>query len=492
MPECALFGYAAAGRCKRFVTTQLNTSAKLRRRSLLLGAPAVLRGATPEYDIVVCGGGTSGLPAAVAAAREGARVAIVERFGFMGGNPAFSIMPCWHGLTMHHSGLLTKFAQRVEEFGVGPSPLKQENHIEPEVVKFLFMQTALEANVHLHLHHFLAGVVRDGRQVRAILADTKSGRRTIASKVFVDASGDGDLSAYAGARFELGDKGKTQGLTLRFRIGSVDFEAFAVWFADHPELGGGRQLLERVRGGAGKVHGRGMYFASRIDKLYDRYRDKYPDLPSDTYLNCSSIRPNELSINTTRVYDLDPTNADDLTRAEIATRRQAWAVWRFLRDNVPGFENSVIVETAPQVGVRESRRIVGDYVLTAKDAAAHREFPDSILTCQTHWDSHDKGKYDTRNLSGLVDVPYGVLLAKDLDNVLIVGRTASCDHLMNSAFRNMENAFQSGEVGGTAAGMAVKERGMPRRLPVSQLQAELRKNGVLTSQADWRKSGRHS
>jgi hypothetical protein len=148
------------------------------------------------------------------------------------------------------------------------------------------------------------------------------------------------------------------------------------------------------------------------------------------------------------------------------------------------------VETAAQVGVRESRRILGDYVLTAEHAYAHKESPDSVLTCRTQWDSHDKGNYDKRNAGGLVDVPYGVLLVKGLDNVLVVGRTASCDHLMNSAFRNMEVSFQSGEVGGTAAGMAVKQGVMPRKLPVSELKAELRKHGVLTSQADWRKAGR--
>lgn len=468
----------------------MKPSAKLGRRSLLLGAPAVLRGGTPDYDVVICGGGTSGLPAALAAARQGARVAIVERYGFLGGNPAFSIMPCWHGLTIHHSGMLTSFADRVEKLGVGPAPLKQRNHIEPEVVKHLFLEMALEGGVDLHLHHFLADVVRRRQRVEAILADTKSGRRAISGKVFVDASGDGDLSAHAGAKFELGDKGKTQGMALRFRVGYVDMEPFAEWFAGHPELGGSTVLLERVRAGAGKLHGHATNFPSRIDKLYDRYRDRYPDLPSDTYFNCSTVRPNELSINTTRVYDLDPTDAGDLTKAEILTRKQAWAVWRFLRDNIPGFDKSVIVETAVQVGVRESRRILGDHVLTAEQAYAHKESPDSVLTCRTQWDSHDKGKYDTRHAGGLVDVPYGVLLVKGLDNVLVVGRTASCDHLMNSAFRNMEVSFQSGEVGGTAAGMAVKERLMPRKLPVTELQVELRKHGLLTSQADWRKAGR--
>lgn len=226
-------------------------------------------------------------------------------------------------------------------------------------------------------------------------------------------------------------------------------------------------------------------FGSRLDKMYDQYRDKYPDLPTNTYFNCSSIRPNELSVNTTRVYDLDPTNADELTRAEIITRKQAWAVWRFLKDNVSGFENSVIVETAPQVGVRESRCIVGGHVLSVDDGAANRDFEDSVLTCRVSFDSHDKRKYETGGNKGLVDVPYRCFLPKGLEDVLVVGRCASSDHLMNSGFRRMENAFQSGEVGGTAAGMAVKKRTTPRGLSVKALQAELRKHGLKTNQADW-------
>ncbi len=441
-----------------------------------------------DYDVIVCGGGTSGIPAAVAAARAGARVAVVERYGFLGGNAAFSIMPCWHGIQEHHSGLLTKFANMVESFGAGPSPLKEGNHIEPEAVKILFQTMAEEQEVRMYLHHFITGVVMDGSRATAIVTESKSGRRVFGAKCFVDASGDGDLCFHAGAKFNKGVEGKTQAMALRFRVGYVNFDRFADWAEKQPaELNLGR-LVREVREGGGKGWGKAFYFDSRLDRLFDQARGRYSDLPENTYFNCSSIRPNELSINTTRAYELDGTNADDLTKAEIILRKQAWAVWRFLKENIPGFEESTVIETACQAGVRESRTIIGDRMLTEEDGAKNREFSDSVQTCRVQFDSHDKKKYDTGGNKGFVDMPYGVFLPKGVDSVLTAGRCTSCDHLMNSGFRRMENAFESGEVAGTAAALAVQKQQMPRALSVSELKNVLRKGGFKTCQAD-RKTG---
>jgi hypothetical protein len=300
----------------------------------------------------------------------------------------------------------------------------------------------------------------------------------------VDASGDGDLCFHAGAKFNLGAEGKTQGMSLRFRVGYIQLDEFADWAEKQmPELAL-KQFVQGVRDGGGKAWGKAFYFNSRLDRLFDQFRGRYSDLPVDTYFNCSSIRPNELSINTTRIYDLNGTNADDLTRAEIALRKQAWAVWLFLKENIPGFEKSAIIETACQAGVRESRTIIGDYMLTTEDGVRNREFPDSVQTCRVHFDSHDKQKYDTGGNKGYVDVPYGIFLPKGLDDVLTAGRCTSCDHLMNSGFRRMENAFESGEVAGTAAGLAVQKQQTPRSLIIMELKETLRKNGFHTSQTD--------
>jgi len=437
---------------------------------------AQLPPAEDSFDVIVCGGGTAGLPAAVAATRRGAKVAIIERYGFPGGNAATSIMPCWHGIQTHHSGLLREFGHMVEDFGVGPIPLK-DKHIEPEVVKILFLKLAADNGIRLYLHHLIVGAItRDGR-ITAVVTESKAGKRVFAARVLIDATGDGDLCFHAGADFTKGDKGSVQAMSLRFRIGYVDFARFASYAGERQEFGWGdkvRQIAERDARGERR---QGIMFSSRLDKLFDLHRDRYPDLPSNTYFNCSSIRPGELSVNSTRIYNLDPTNPDHLTEAEVALRRQAWEIWRFLRDNIPGFADSVITETAAQAGVRESRVIVGDHVLSVEEGMAGAQFGDSVQTCCVRFDSHDKARYETGGTGGLCDVPFGCFIPKGLEGVLTTGRCVSCDHLMNSAFRRMENAFQSGEVAGTAAALAAINGTTPRNLDVGRLQRELTGSG---------------
>jgi hypothetical protein len=350
----------------------------------------------------------------------------------------------------------------------------------------LFLQMALNSGIDLYLHHLLSGCVKEGNRVRQLILESRSGRRVFAGKVFVDASGDGTLGYHAGARFELGLNGRTQGMTLRFRVGYVDLPRFVVWAEAHPQYQFSESISLLGKPADEHLRRRGLMFGSRLDLMFAGFRDKYPELPTDTYFNCSCIRPGELSINSTRVYDLDPTQPDDLTKAEVVTRRQAWAIWRFLQENVPGFENSVIVETAVQVGIRESRRIMGDYILTAEDGIAHKEFEDSVQTCRVVWDSHDKGKYQLKSIGGLVEVPYRAFLPAGLEGVLLAGRCSSSDHLMNSAFRRMENAFQSGQVAGTAAGLCATSSLTPRKLPVEELRQALRKNGLKTNQRDFK------
>lgn len=484
----------------------MKTTIGLKRRSFLplsgigiLGASALLSQpnataaqekpvkAMKNYDVIVCGGGNSGLPAAVAAARGGAKVALFERYGFMGGNPALGLMTRW-APRAPKSGMLVEFLNRVEAFGVGPIPLK-DDHVEPEVVKILFQEMALESGVDLYLHHFVVGAVKEGAQVKAVVTESKSGRRAFGARVLIDASGDGDLAYHAGAKYEL-ESTNLQAMTLVFRIGYIDFVRFEKWAEQHQDLGRYYEQAQQInkRDAAGNTR-LGVSFSGRMNNLWNKYRSKYPDLPEEpAYFNCHSLRPNEICINATRAYDLDPTNADDLTKAEISTRKQVWAIWRFMRDNVPGFEKSALTETAAQIGIRESRRIIGDYVLTLKDGAENRRFEDSVMTSFVSLDLHEKKKYvvgtgDGLIHGGLVDFPYRCFHPKGLEGLMVVGRCGSSDHILNSGGpRKMPIVFQMGEVAGTAAAMSVKEKTTPRRLSVKELQAELVKKGVKTNQ----------
>lgn len=435
-----------------------------------------------DCDVVVCGGGTSGFPAAIAAARQGAKVALIERYGFLGGVPAYSIMPCWHGLSGNHSGILTEFAERVGAFGQGPSPLAEQNHMEPETVKIVALKMCLEAGVEIHLHNYLAGAIRDGNRLVAAVTESKSGRRAFRAKSFVDATGDGDLSFHAGAQYTKGQDGRMQGVTLRFRIGHIDFERYFDWALENihyftvkqPEDIESRRELAR--------QGKAFYLGANLTPLYDQFPER--DLPKHTYFNSSCIRPGELSINSTRLYEVDGTIEEDLTRAEITCRQQAYAIWRFLRDIVPGFEKAVIVDVPAQIGVRETRSIVGEHILTEAECRANQEFHDSIMTAQIMFDAHDVDRYILDILKGAVDIPYGCFLPEGIEGLVVVGRCISADHIATSGIRKMESVFQTGQAGGTAAALAALDNVPLRQLSIDRIRTALKKSGFRVGQED--------
>lgn len=441
-----------------------------------------------HYDVIVCGGGTSGFPAAIAAARTGAKVALIERYGFLGGVPAYSIMPCWHGLNYHNSGLLTEFAQRVAEFNQGPKPLEEHSHIEPETVKMLSLEMVLEAGVELHLHNMIVGAIKEGDTLKAVVTESKSGRRAYTASVFIDATGDGDLAYYAGAQFNKGKNGKMQAVTLRFRIGHIQFERYFDWIAENMRLFPGMtpEKLQATR--EASRQGKAFYMSGELSELFEK--DPMPYLPIQSYFNGSSIRPGELSVNGTRVHDIDGTVEEDLTKAEILTRRQAYALWRFVRKHIPGFENSMIVDVPAQIGVRETRQIIGDYILSEADCRANRRFEDSLLTAVLAFDMHDVDKYVLELLKGTVEIPYRAFLAKGIEGLIVVGRAFSSDHVTNSSIRKMESVFQIGQAGGTAAALAALAGVTPRQLPVKHIQEKLLEAGLDINQ-DYYKQETH-
>lgn len=438
-----------------------------------------------DYDVVVCGGGTAGMAAAISAARCGARTAVVERYGFVGGVPAFSIMPCWHHMDEHASGLLREFGDRVATLGNGPSPWTSHSHMEPEAVKITALRLLEEAGVALHLHSWLADAVHAEGRLAAVVVEEKCGRAALRGRVFIDASGDGDLSARVGAALcpDVG-QAEVQGMTLRFRIGHVDFPALFAWLRANPDC---HQLHPDwfATIAAAQARGEAFFLPTRIDRVFDRHRAAYPRLPENTYFNTSCIRPGELSVNCTRVYGLDGTSSRDLARAELTCRQQAWAVWTCLRDQVPGFAGSLLTETAAQVGVRESRRVLGDYVLSAEDCLNNAEFPDAVCTASPTFDLHNPSGYRLVQIRGVVDVPFRCFTVRGFANLLLAGRILSSDHDANSGLRRMENVFQAGQVVGTAAALAARRGCDPRHLLLGELRERLEADGIATS-ARWR------
>lgn len=429
-----------------------------------------------SYDVLVCGGGTSGIPAAIAAAREGARVGLIERYGFLGGVPAMNIMPCWHGLRDHHSGLLSEWARRAAALMPGPDPL-DANHIEPETIKLLALEMLCEAGVELHLHTVIVDTLTDGATVTGVVTESKSGRRAFLAKRVIDATGDGDVAYLAGAEYLKGDaEGRIQGMTVRLRIGGIDFGRYFDWIAENRQYYRvSDEQLQRIRGRA--LNGQDFYMPGDLAPLY-REHNEGRELPVASYFNCSSIRPGELSCNATRVELLDGTIEEDLTRAEIGCRRQALALYTFLREHVPGFTDARLVETAPQIGVRESRCIVGDYVLTEEDCRSGRVFEDSLHVGHVAFDLHNPGHYTCEHVPEPAGIPYRCLPTKGLEHIAVIGRAMSADHVANSSARVMYKVFTVGQAAGIAAALSLRLGKSFRELPFDRLREAMAGQGM--------------
>jgi hypothetical protein len=293
--------------------------------------------------------------------------------------------------------------------------------------------------------------------------ETKSGPVVIDADVVVDCTGDGDLAAAAGAPYEIGRPGDglTQPMTLMFRMGNVNRDAFAGYAHANPgQWRGVHGLWDLIR------------TATEAGEL---------DLPRDDLLFFATPHPDEVSVNSTRVAGLG-NRVWDLTRAELVTHRQMAQIARFLQNRVPGFGDAYVIQSGVQVGVRETRRIQGEYQLTGSDVLAARQFDDAIARGAYPVDIHDPAGTGTilkrvpRGKS--YDIPLRCLLPRNTDRVLVAGRCISGDHVAHSSYRIMPICMATGQAAGVCAAIAVRTGKAPREVPATQVQHVLRAQGA--------------
>jgi hypothetical protein len=437
-----------------------------------------------ETDVLVVGGGPSGIGAALGAAAAGARVILVERYGFLGGNAtAALVMP----LTSFHAhrdrtpdldrtalfptdhgpgepvvaGVFRRMLSRLVQAGGALRPSGETGFtvpFDPEILKMVALDLLDEAGVQ-YLFHAFASEVTGGNRPDAVVFEGKSGPLVIRAGVIVDATGDGDIAAAAGAPFEIGrDRdGLVQPMTLMFRMVEFEREAFAGYARRHPD---------QWRG----VHGLWdlVQRATAAGEL---------DLPREDVLFFGTPHPREVSVNSTRVTGVQGISAYDLTRAEWESRRQMRQLTAFLRKYVPGFERAYVAQSGVQVGVRETRRIVGEYQLTAEDVLGARKFDDVIARGAYPVDIHNPegpGTVLRRVPSGeAYDIPLRCLLPQGAENLVVAGRCISGTHEAHSSYRVMPISMATGHAAGVCAALAVRRRMPARDVPVSEVQREL-------------------
>ncbi|PYI52040.1 FAD-dependent oxidoreductase [Paenibacillus flagellatus] len=416
-----------------------------------------------EYDVIVAGGGPGGIAAAVASARLGAKTLLIERYGFLGGAGTAMMVNPWMTYWAHFSdgkeiqvisGVLQELVERMEALGMYGHP-KQRTAFDPEALKVVAEELCLEAGVRLLYHTFLGGVRTDasGRKVESLIVANKAGLVELKARLFVDTTGDADLAAMAGATVEKGRSVDSlmQPMTLNFRMGGVDVD----------------RMPERAE----------------ISRRYAEAKARGEiDCPRENVLWFYATQPDVIHFNTTRILRKDATDPWELTEAEIEGRRQVQQLVKFLTREVEGFERAYLQTTAPQIGVRESRRVIGDYILTADELLAACKFDDVIARGTYPVDIHNPSGEGTimKHLppGEWYDIPFRCLIPLGLDNLLVGGRPVSATHEAHSAIRVQPIAMAIGQAAGAAAAICAREGRTPREVDIRSVQQALTKQGA--------------
>src|SRR5262245_35753572 len=446
-----------------------------------------------ETDVLVVGGGPAGLGAALGAVQAGARVILAERYGFLGGNAtaalvmplmsfhtqtptrerrgATTLLPTDHGPgEAVVGGVLAKLLARLVGVGGAIPPTLATGYVvpfDPEWFKLVALDLLDESGVQLLFHAFASGVMEKGvgssSRVEGVVFETKSGPLAIRGKVTVDCTGDADVAVQAGTPTEVGRAdGLVQPMTLMFRMAEFQRAAFEAYVKENPkEWRGVHGLGDLVRRatGAGELK-----------------------LPREDILFFATPHEGEVSVNSTRVTRVLGTDVWDLSYAEWMSRRQMRQIAEFLRRYVPGFEKSYVMQSGVNVGVRETRRIVGDYQLTADDVLSARKVEDAIARGAYPVDIHSPtgtGTILKRLPPGeAYDIPLRSLMPRNAEGLVGAGRCISGTHEAHSSYRVMPIVMATGQAAGVTAALAARRGVRPREILVKEVQHELVRQGA--------------
>ncbi len=443
-----------------------------------------------SVDVLVCGGGPAGIGAALGAARTGARTMLIERNAFLGGAATAAMMNTWNVPVSHMTGVAREMALKLADRGsaviTGPTM-----PFDPEGFKELSIDLLQNAGVEFLNYTWVVEPITDGTQVRGVVIQNKSGRQVVLARTVVDATGDADIAASAGAEYILGREKdqKMRPMTVLFRIGGVDVRKTVEYCRSCPEGSfnpdPNYHILDLEKG---VVRMFGFYHIAEKARATG-------ELPDDVHyirFEGVDVAHGIISVNNSRVYGVDGTNAWDITRADIEARMQNRKVFAVIKKYIPGLENAFVIDSSSNIGVRETRRTRGAHVLNEEDILAGRTYTDSVARV---WRHHGEGQVrhspdgregasdnfayrEARTNLNWFEIPWGVFVPNNVEGLIIAGRTISMTHEADMWARGQYACMVNGQVAGIAASMVAAKNISLRKLVVSELQSKLVENDI--------------
>lgn len=439
-------------------------------------------------DVIVAGGGTAGAIAAIAAAREGVKVALIEQFGALGGSSTMGLVtPMMHIYiegNPENSYIGDELNKQAEKDGYFIFTNGREGFFDTVYMKYLLEKKIVEEkNIRLFFHTSVIGVEKTGEKITALIIHDKAGIHRIEGKIFIDCTGDGDLAVLAGVPYSSGnpESGLNQCLSLRYIVSGIDLDAF----------------YECVPDSVQRYKRDNYYYAfctrldgeRSLDKLMTHAMNAGELLPEDLrYWQCFSVpgRLDTLAFNTPEFFDFrDGTNPEHLTRAQLEGKQRAYRHLKFYKKHLKGFEKAYIAEIAPMVGVRESREIQCHKTLTFTEARNYTKFSDAIAQTNYPIDVHGVEKERSNNFAGdlskekpYFEIPYRCLVANTIDNLLIGGRCIGVDFYVQASIRIQPTCRATGEAAGIAAAMCVQQKVLPIEIKGENVRKHMQEQGA--------------
>lgn len=456
-----------------------------------------------QYDVVVMGGGMSGVFAAIAAARNGAKTLIMDQNGYFGGsltaNGVGPMMTFFAGEKQVIKGLGEEMVQRLQQKGYSPGHvLDSTNYISyvtpfsAEGLKIVFDEMISEAGAEVLFHTYLIGVEKEDEQITHIVVANKDGVSKVSSKVFIDATGDADLAVMSDVPFQLGREtdNAAQPMTMNLKVYNVDTQALRQEVLDHPEkfprLNRDLDVMKNTEI---------LSFVGFDDEFAKAKKEGRINIPREDILFFETNTSGEFIMNTSRIINENGASAEGLTHAEMIGRKQCEELYHFLVDSIPGFENAKVAYTGPNVGVRGSRQIKGVYTLTNKDVLNNKKFASTIAhsgypidihnpegegTVSVHSSQSEEVKheeFDKSVFDNYYRIPYEIMITNEIDNLIVTGRCVSASFEAQAAIRTTPTMTAIGQAAGTAAAQAVSSEENVRSINIKELQHTLIKQG---------------